>query len=73
MFGLEHCASAVGGEWESSGGDKGFGENMSDEERLMDLGSSGSLSVFLFPAITVGCLFSAGAFSPCLGLRRSGR
>lgn len=73
MFGLEHCASAVGGGWDSSGGDKGFGENVSDEERLMNLGSSsgntygssGSLSIFLFPAVTVGCLFSAGAFSPC--------
>lgn len=40
MFGLEHCASAVGGRWDSSGNDKGFGENVTDEERLMDLDSS---------------------------------
>lgn len=47
MVGLEHCASAVGGGWDSSGGDKEFGENVSDEERLIDLCSSGNTYALL--------------------------
>lgn len=37
---LSACFSAAGGGREHSGTDKGFGENVSGEERLMDLGSS---------------------------------
>lgn len=40
-------STAVGGGWESSGDDKGFGENVSGEERLMDLGSSGNTYALL--------------------------
>jgi len=40
VFGCQCHAPGVGGGGEGSGGDKGFGENVSGEERLMDLGSS---------------------------------